>query len=220
MISFFNSKPPSLKKTVSATPGFSLIEVLVSLSIFTIVVTISVGSLMTLVEVNARTRSIHAAMTNLSFTLDSMTREIRTGTDYFCSSGSVPATGVTTSDCGNNDSVFGTALSINEGGQSLTAGKGSSRIGYRFNADAGAIERRLGDPNDPITPGDPWVAVTDPNITISSLNFYVWGSDPLSDRNNLDAPIVSIYISGYVTSRGASEEFNIQTSVTQLLLDI
>jgi len=215
MISFFTLQKQSLQKSVTPTAGFSLIEVLVSLSIFTIVVTISVGSLMMLVEANARTRSIHAAMTNLSFTLDSMTREIRTGTDYFCSSGSVPTTGFSTQDCGANEFTAGTALFINEGGQSLTSGKGSSRIGYRLNA--GAIERRLGDPS---TIGVDWIPVTDTNVTISSLNFYVWGSDPHSVGVDINAPIVSIYISGYVTKRGVSEEFNIQTSVTQLLLDI
>ena len=209
MISFFTSQKQSLRKTVTPTAGFSLIEVLVSLSIFTVVVTISVGSLMMLVEANARTRSIHAAMTNLSFTLDSMTREIRTGTDYYCVNSGLPESGFATNDCGVTEYTKASAMAFNEGGQSLTSAASSRRIGYRLNNSQ--IERKLGDGS--------WVSLTDPNITIVNLNFYIWGSDPES-VGDIKAPIVTIYVSGYATNRGPSEKFDIQTSVTQLLLDI
>lgn len=191
--------------------GFSLIEVLVSLSIFTVVVTISVGSLMVLVEANSRSRSTHTAMTNLSFALDSMTREIRTGTDYRCINN--PTFVTTVSDCVSSRSGF----SFIEGGQSLTAGKGSRQIAYRLNNNA--IQRRLGN----AALGTGWMSITDPNVNITTLDFYMQGSSPMSasaGSPDIVTPVVTIYIEGYVTSRGSAETFAIQTSVEQELLDI
>ena len=209
------------KISSSVHSGFSLIEVLVSLAIFAMVVTISVGSLMSLIDVNARARSVHTAMTNLSFMLDSMTREIRTGSYYVCGDavGDLPnGKGTTnTSDCPG--SIPQSFFSFQESGKSLTGNtpNDSRRVGYRLNA--GIIERRLGngDGDSNVNEAADWVAITDPNITISELSFYVTGSAPLPDLNT---PMVTIYISGYVTVRGTAETFDIQTTVSQQLLDI
>lgn len=70
----YNQKPYS--------EGFTLIELLVALSLFTIVMTIAVGSLFTIVSANKRARAIQITMDNLHFALDEMVRDIRTGTEY------------------------------------------------------------------------------------------------------------------------------------------
>jgi prepilin-type N-terminal cleavage/methylation domain-containing protein len=199
-----------LKKLLTSTTfkrGFSLIEVLVSLSIFTIVVTISVGSLLVLIDANARARNTQEVMTNLTFTLDSMTRDIRTGSDYYCSTSSaLPALDIDRQDC-SSGSANGRILIFNEGGQSLTSGVAGSRISYQLNANA--IERRLG-------PGS-WVSVTSPNTVITLLRFEVRGS---TVTGNLFPPYVVIHVAGYAKDDENRSLFNIQTTVTQQLLDI
>jgi prepilin-type N-terminal cleavage/methylation domain-containing protein len=209
--------------------GFSLIEVLVSLSIFAVVVTISVGSLMVLVDVNARARGTHAAMTNLSFALDSMTREMRTGSDYYCPVN----TGTGVNGLNHNNAVAPNSTRVrdcsrqsffvfNEGGKSLTENtpNNSRRIAYRLNN--GAIERRLGngDGNGSLGQATDWLAITDANLDITRLDFYVTGSTPMSaPGSDVQTPLVTMYIQGRMRN-DPTRVFDIQTSVSQHLLDI
>ncbi len=67
---------------LKATSGFTLIEVLVSLAIFTIVVLMSTSALLSLLDVDKKAQSMKSVMNNLNFALESMAREIRVGTNY------------------------------------------------------------------------------------------------------------------------------------------
>lgn len=198
--------------------GFSLIEVLVSLSIFTIVVTMSVGVLMVLIDANARSQNIQTIMTNVSFALDSITRELRTGSDYYCgSASSLPTAAGTGSTL--NCAAGGDALSFNEGGKSLTENtpNNSRRIAIRLNN--GAIERRLGngDGDGNVNEDEDWSAITSPQVTITDLRFFVSGAT----RADSSAPTATIFIEGHAGVVDGSEGvFNIQTTVVQQLLDI
>ncbi len=187
------------------TRGFSLIEVLVSLSLFTIVMTISVGVLMILIDSNARAQNMQEVMTNLSFALDSITREIRTGSDYFCGGVSeLPTSGESAMNCPTGSE----ALSFNEGGQSLTSEASSRRIALRLNNEA--IERRLGD--------GAWVPITSDDIAVHEIRFIVTGVT----RSDADSPTVTLYVKGEAGDEedGTDSEFNVQATVVQQLLDI
>jgi prepilin-type N-terminal cleavage/methylation domain-containing protein len=207
MINFFFTKNDTI--ALAKNKGFSLIEVLVSLSIFTVVVTISVGSLLVLIDANARSRNMQEVMTNITYTLDSMTRDIRTGSDYYCSTGALPASEFARQDCASG-AADNRTLSFNEGGQSLTNDVTGARIAYRLSG--GEIQRGLGDsPN--------WVSVTSPNTVITRLRFQVQGSTAGTDTK---PPRVTIYVSGYAKDDDSipPASFDIQTTVTQQLLDI
>lgn len=198
----------------SAKRGFSLIEVLVSLSIFTIVITISMGVLMVLIGANARAQNVQTVMTNVTFALDSITREIRTGTDYYCGAvASLPTSGESTANCGPG----GEAFSFNEGGESLTEGYSSRRIALRLSD--GVLERRLGngDGDGNANETTDWSPLTSPDIRITELLFYVSGAT----RSDTESPTVTMYIEG-IADEGEDEEstFNVQTTVVQQVLDI
>lgn len=186
--------------------GFTLVEVLVSLSIFMIVVTISVGALMMIITASTKAQNSQQVMTNLTFTLDDMTRDIRTGTDYYCgAAASLPVDGVSTADCASGSSGF----SFNESGDSLTKNttNHSRRIAFRLNGTA--IERRLGN--------DAWEPLTASDVVITNFAFYVNGSSPTDTAQ----PVVTIYIKGYTgTNDDTQSQFNIETTVVQQVLDI
>ncbi len=60
--------------------GFTLIELMVSVSLFTVVVMISMGAIFTVVDANKKAQTLKTVMNNLNFALETMTRTIKTGT--------------------------------------------------------------------------------------------------------------------------------------------
>ncbi|MDE2040944.1 MAG: type II secretion system protein [Patescibacteria group bacterium] len=67
--------------------GFTLLEMLVSLAIFTIAAVFAVGSLVRITALNRQAQTLQSSMNNLGFALEAMSREMRVGTDYYCDTG-------------------------------------------------------------------------------------------------------------------------------------
>lgn len=61
------------------TSAFTLIELMVSIALFAIVVTIALGSIITIADSNKKARSLMSVMNNLNFAVDSMTRSFKSG---------------------------------------------------------------------------------------------------------------------------------------------
>jgi prepilin-type N-terminal cleavage/methylation domain-containing protein len=64
--------------------GFTLVEMIVSLALFSVVATVSLGALIKIVSANKKAQTLHATITNLNFALETMSREMRVGTKYDC----------------------------------------------------------------------------------------------------------------------------------------
>lgn len=212
--------------------GFTLIEMLVSISLFAVVITMSVGTLLVLIDANSRAQSMQLVMTNLSFALDSMTREIRTGTDWYCgeyTGNSVPSV----SNEGVQRDCAGSAnyITITESGESLTGGKNNNRITYWFEDDTdgdgsnrGAVKRCLGNVTD-CNSSDDWLSLTGREVDIDDFALEVRGTSRWSSSNDTEQPTLSLYIKGrtgfeYGDDSNSIKEFSLQTSVTQRTLDI
>ena len=195
--------------------GFSLIELLVSMGLFIVVLTIGIGALLVLISTNLKAQNIQDAVGNVQFALDSMTREIRTGYSYYCAAstpGTPPSGLAQVASC-----TRGTYLSIIEGGESLTEGDdwADKRIEYRYNATARSIERRIR------SQSSAWVRLTSPNVSIDAMHFNVNGTPQKGDSSDIVQPNVTIFISGTVTGiSNTSSTFTMQTTVTQRVLDI
>jgi prepilin-type N-terminal cleavage/methylation domain-containing protein len=169
--------------------GFTLIELLVSLALFSIVMLVSIGTLLTLVDANRKAQSIASVTNNLHFALDTMARALSTGYNYYCGNGSGTAL-----DCGNGGSriVF-------------TDDDGVTVI---YEVSNGALWR---------TKSGLTQRLTAQEITVSSAEFIVTGTT----RGNGTQPTVTITVQA---TAGADPEtsstYNLQTTVTQRLLDI
>lgn len=196
------------------TAGFTLIEMMVALSLFTIVITIAVGAFLSMIAASKGVQGEQAVMTTLTFVLDSMTREIRTATNYYCDSQSylvstdIPTTTASAvNDCINGDE----GISFVESGKSITSTANSRRIAYYFDTTAATntIMRRVGD-------GTPQSVVSD-DITIIKAEFFVTGTTRLDTGNNTNQPAVTIVLEA-TDETGAIT--TLQTTVTQRELDI
>lgn len=180
--------------------AFTLIEVLVSVSIFSLVMLVATGAVFSIVQANKKTHSLKSVMTNLNFALESMTRDIRLGSHFTCNSGG---------DCvsGGNEFQFRAGRDVNWDG----VADSNDQVVYRTNN--GAILRQVlgGNSNaaeNPITAGE---------IFVTSLKFYVVGSQPGPSDNR--QPKVLISIQGYAGIGTTKSDFNIETMVSQRAID-
>lgn len=197
--------------------GFSLIELLISMTIFSIVVTIATSTLLVLIDANSRALNKQAILNNFTFALDSLTREVRSGYNYYCDTVASEPSGVESFDATQDCASGGNYLSFIESGDGLTTGSGSDkRISYYYdamaNGSAGALKRRLGT-ND-------WFTVTDPNITFTASNFVVTNTGSFTSGDLLQ-PTVTVFFDGEAGAlENTDTSFKIQASITQRALDI
>jgi len=71
-----------IKNFLKNKKGFTLMEVMVSVSIFTIVVTVGIGSLLMINNAYQKAQSDRQAIDSLTYTLESMSRRIRTAREW------------------------------------------------------------------------------------------------------------------------------------------
>lgn len=66
--------------------GFTLLEMLISTGIFAVVITIAVGAMLSLGQAQVKATNIQNIQDNIRFTLEFMTKEFRTGSDFVTAS--------------------------------------------------------------------------------------------------------------------------------------
>lgn len=211
------------KKIKQKTRGFTLIEMIVSLGLFSVVIVVAIGALLTMVNADKQLQSEQSVMSNLAFALDSMTREIRTGTNFYCAGASNVSgifsngnnqdsdIGNSTQDCVNGRQGFNVqGVSFVESGDSIT-GSTASRILFFYDSGAKNIFRKVGNGNaEPLIAGD---------LEIEDMQFFVTGSETLVSDNNTIQPSVTIFIKAK-SKDDNDKEYNIQTTVSQRVLDL
>ena len=187
----------------SASPqrGFTLIEMLIALAIFSIIMVISVGSLISLINANHKAQTLKTVVNNLHFALENMSRNIRTGTNYHCGGGDVrlPA------DCAT---VPQTQLAFKA--------RDGNYMAYRIDQN-GAIVRSRSSDYTQLFDSDNLIPVTAPEIKVEALSFYVDGA------SSGDAKQPRVLILGRVTMLGKGKVLStatIETLVSQRLLDL
>lgn len=129
-----------------ASRGFTLVEMIVALFIFSVVMVVSTGALVSIIEANRKAQSVKSVMNNVSFAVDSMMRNLRVGTGY------------------------------EPGPQSACSGNGASSLTFtdvdgrqvRYRLSANQIERSID--------SGMWLAMTAPEVSIERLCFYVDGT--------------------------------------------
>lgn len=183
--------------------GFTLIELMVSVTIFIIVMTISLGALFSMSAADRKAEAVKTIMNNLNFALDSMTRTIRTGYGYGC-----PTAGT---DC--NSGSGGARISLTSASNqsvSYCLGSGTTcSVSTSCSSGSCSILRSTNG-------GATYLALTAPEVKISNLSFYVLGSV----GGDSTQPRVVITLDGTVdTGDQQPTSFQIQTTATQRIYD-
>ena len=188
--------------------GFTLIEMLVSITIFSIVMVMALGSLLALSVADRKAETLKSGVDNLTFALDSMSRAIRTGSSYDC--GNQASTAPTDCTSGANYFTFLATNGIQTYYQLDTAQDGSSLCGQTV-LPYGCIERKLG-------AAGTWIPITSPDLIIQNTGFlfHVKGA-PSGDGMQ---PKVTITTSSTIpVSATQNTLVHMQTTVTQRIYD-
>lgn len=198
--------------------GFTLIEILVSVALFSVVMVVALGALISLSSAVRRAQAINTTINNLAGAFDSMTRNIRTGTNYYCGSG---GTGSNTNDCTTPSPVFtfravdGKTVTycmaeVNSDGSYSACGTTSTCAAGKSCLILRCIASGSCTPTEPMTTAE---------LNVRYLGFRVYGAG-LGSADNTQ-PRVTLFVSGLVSITGtASSSLNLQTTVTQRIYDL
>ncbi len=203
-----------MKARTEKMKGFTLVELLVAVAIFTTVAVVAVGSLVTVINSNNQSQSIKSAIDNINFAVDAIARNVRNGSKYVCYKDG--------QTLGSKDCVTG-------GNEISYIPSGSSTgVYYRFAASPAYGEGNIQECSDVggqtdsfCTPNSPsWESMTAPTSTvnITNMTFYVVGSDDANNSNYTDRtqPRILITAQGLVVSKGKTvTNFTLQTTASR-----
>lgn len=198
--------------------GFTLIETLIAVGLFSIVTTIASGAFLVMVNADRTSRALRIATDNLNLALEDMSRRIKTGTTYGCG----VASG--TQDC---LSPAGVMLSFSDQVEAkirYKRGEGAGSPNANPIAGCGSALYVTSVGGVPTNKGcilrstnGAWVPVTSHEIDVKILKFLVEGS---SSVDNIQ-PYAVILIEGEVNAPPhPALKFKMQTMVTQRQLDV
>jgi len=199
------------KCTKGDQSGFTLLEMIVSLAIFSIALFIATSAFLSIVNSDRKSRATRVATDNLNLTLEEMSRKIKTGSSYSC----LGAAGV--ADCYTAQSILAFTDQTNVriiykrgvGGGAIVGGVSASGCGTSYTATQGCILRSDG--------GAAFIQSTSPEIDVTSLRFFVTGSALWPDTTQ---PSVVVAIDGMLGNQASTKvAFKIQTTITQRAYD-
>ncbi len=200
--------------------GYMLVEIMVSLMIFTMVAVASATALLSIVDANSKAQALKAVMDNLSVAVENISRTVRIGTDIKC---------LPVSAGGSLGTEAQDITTCREGTKGISflpqdASDTTDRLQYYFKEtiDAegktkGAIYRNRNSQE---------VALTAPEVIINNVTFYVLASGTTTVQSTVSSDIqgqarVFVNINGKAGATAFSATpFNIQTTVSQREIEL
>ncbi|MBI2052846.1 MAG: prepilin-type N-terminal cleavage/methylation domain-containing protein [Candidatus Ryanbacteria bacterium] len=183
--------------------GFTLLEIIVAVALFAVVATSAVASLLAINGAQKKAVFMQINQDNIRFALESMAREIRTGTEY-------------RTNCSSNNECFSFINSnqhrifIQRSMDPAICGGTLGSVGCVVRCDNELVFCNVGASPSPYQP------VTAPEVSISSLKFYAAGEDLYPD-DNAQARVTIVLVA---TTPGLSGPFqstlSLQTTISML----
>lgn len=181
--------------------GFTIVEMIVSIGLFTMVLTVSVGSLLAIVEGYHKAQALSVASDSLKLIMEDMTRNIAQGRSYHCdkdASGSPNPPLTDPLSCDNRPSGEDHADSM-----VLQSNRNNQYITYWLQGDEVWKQDTDGTQD----------ALSDSEIVrIDDLRFYVFAGENVG---NDEHPRVIVALSGTVGTGTKATAFDVQTTIVQ-----
>lgn len=199
--------------------GFTLIELMVSISVFMMIMTVAMGSLLITLDAKKKAEALNFTMDNLNFAMESMTRSLRMGTSYYCTSG--PLILGTTDNNPQNCSNEGGALKISFKPSTSFNLSNVPRIAYSIQekivgSGIYTLQRCTNSGCVDIIANNIQIDVkNENNLNENISSFYVTGAGQGDGQ-----PSVYIKLRGSINIKGDQIPFAIQTMVSQRTLSL
>lgn len=191
-----------MQKTIKHTQsGFTLIEMMVAVALFSMVMTVSVSSLIVVMSASARAQAVQATTDNLSFAMDRMSREIRYAKYIRCGSEDLSSAASTVvADCAGGE---GSIVFTNTIG-------GNARTAYKYSNQTNGLQKKVAGDSD-------WSdIIATSSVQMDKVSFYVTGN---TTGDKLQPQVRILF---RATPKGYASDIagvNLQTTVTQRALD-
>lgn len=189
MITFFQKN--NKKKVYNFSNGFTLIELMVSISIFISIMLAAMGALIIASNGAKEAKALRITMDNVNFAMENMTRSLRIGSKYNCGANKDTTLVNQTADC----------LSGNYSVGFTPAEDPSGRIAYQF------VNSKL----EKCVASNNCVSIISSNVAVDNVKFFVNGTN----SSDYVAPSVYMILSGSVTIKGKVTRFSVQTMAAQ-----
>jgi prepilin-type N-terminal cleavage/methylation domain-containing protein len=185
--------------TLNTNQGFTLMEVMVAVSIFTIVVVVGIGALLTINNTYRKSQVDRKSIDSLSYTLESMSRRIRTATTWNNTPGMGPENHFSFVDQDGSTIDYFTALT-----------PGTSETGIFMQVTNCTVDATTGicnvpDGSYPMTPSGVDVGGTNPG---SGLWFT-------TSQTANGQPYVQVNVGGTVKNAQQVTDFVLQTGISK-----
>ena len=194
--------------------GFTLIEVMISVAMFSVVMTVALGALLAMSDSDRRAQGLKSVVNNLNFALDSITRTVRTGYNYHCGTSGSDLSTPSPQNCTGAGSSY---LGLRAADGSLVAYCLYNGAIMRQQISSGSLSVDCSSTN--------FSPMTSKELTVSNLQFIVLGSCPSQGGSGCTAdtiqPKVTVLVTGVLSTGGSATpvQFSLQTSGTQRIYD-
>lgn len=201
--------------------GYSLIETIVAVSIFSIIVLIGLSSLINANSAGNKGKDLRNIIDNFNFAVEDMSRNIRDGYHYHC--GDAVNIGVPQSCNPANSPRILFLENSSSGNEAID----TDQIGYKFSkvdsattcGDTGISNQYIlcKTTNGGTGNGGTWLQINPPEITFSQASvFSVLGAEdygaPTYDEQQ---PLVTLRLVGDITHNGVITSLSTQTTISQ-----
>jgi len=200
--------------------GYTLIETMIAVALFIIVVTAGMGALLNANLLYNKSKDMRSILDSLSFAMDDMSRNLRTGYNYYCIAGS------------SNSSYASmplTALSPSTLTPLSLSGQNCWGIAFKPSGPSSVpqwayeiVTPNSGNPYLIKTTdgGNTWAQLTPIEVAINTTSSYfsIFGAEP--PFGDYQQPFVNIHLVGTILYKTITTSFSLQTSVSQRQIDI
>ncbi|MEI7709527.1 MAG: hypothetical protein WCI76_02325 [bacterium] len=200
---------------IQKNKGFTIIETMIATSLFIIIVTAGLGALLNASLLHQKSRDMRSILDNLSFVMEDMSRNLRTGYNYHCFiSGDVIPSATSSIVSTPKSCANGWAISF-ESASGVPSNNDDQWLYYIGNT--GKIFKSNAGPYVSTS----FVQITPDEVVVntSKSGFTVTGAEGPASGDTLQ-PFVTIKLNGIITSQGIVTPFSLQTSVSQRNIDI
>jgi len=184
--------------------GYTIIETMISVGLFLIIVSMGMNSLLNSNVILNKSKDMRSIMDNLSFIMEDMARNMRTGSEFRC----------------NVDFSQTDTMSCESGGIiSFKEAINGDRWAYKIEGPPGgpfSIYKTIDALENPTVK---WVKLNSDEIRISEVSgFSVLGAEPQPGNNQ--QPFIMVRLIGEIQYKNIITSFNLQNSVSQRTPDI